>query len=667
MCILFLKETTKVICLILIIGLSSDCMFLKQFIKIGDMKKMIFLMIRNGGLLFFAFLMLISEGHLFAQTDKWVGTWSCAPYAAGNNTPPEPYLEGNTLRQIVRCSLGGDTIRVKFSNITCSNSVTMKAVNIAVVTKTGGSAIDVSTVKKITFNGGDSVTMAAYTSVTSDPLTFSLEPNTQLAISIYYGECETVSDMTHHYGSRTDSYILEGNQTESATFAGATAIERWYTINTIDVQTSEASAAIAVLGNSITDGYGLHGGLKNKWTDVLSERLLDNATTSHISVLNLGIGATWLSSSGVNRFQQDILDQNGLRWIIIFYGVNDIGGGASAETIISAYKSLIDQAHAEDIRIYGATITPFKGHGYYSEAHEAVRQEVNEWIRFSGYFDKVIDFNETIRDSSDTLKLQAEYSNDWLHPNADGYKLLGESVNLDLFLGEDTVFEHPVVEAHYFEAECANVGSDWSIVADQSASNGYYVVAADGVQSLDVAPSDEKCQIIIPFSVDSTENYVVYARVNCASADDDSYWVKLDDGRFVMCNGLTSAGWQWVELQSYNLSEGSHTLSIAYREDGAKLDKIAVSASSSSPYNMGEEAENICQSTKIERVTMADDAVWCDSYPNPFKDKTTIRFFLNDPDDVSLSIYDMRGNVVNIYLAALILINGVARIIQDHY
>ncbi len=389
--------------------------------------------IENIAVLLIVCLMMIGKGRLMAQDSKWVGTWSCAPYAAGTNTPPEPYLEGNTLRQIVRCSLGGDTIRVKFSNITSSTAVQMKQVTIAVITETGSSTIDATTLKTLTFNGSNSVTMSAYSTATSDPLAFSLAPNTQLAISIYYGECRIASDMTHHYGSRTDSYILAGNKTESVMFTGATAIERWYTINTIDVLSADTCAAVAVLGNSITDGYGLHGGLKNKWTDVFSERLLDNASTSHISVLNLGIGATWLTSSGVSRFQQDVLNQNGLRWIIIFYGVNDIGGGASAETIINAYKNLINQAHDEDVRIYGATITPFKGHYYYTESHEAVRQEVNEWIRTSGSFDKVIDFDKIIRDPSDILKLKEVYSNDWLHPNADGYRLLGESVDLKLF------------------------------------------------------------------------------------------------------------------------------------------------------------------------------------------------------------------------------------------
>lgn len=378
-------------------------------------------------------LLLVLGGSSSGYAQKWVGTWSCAPYAAAKNTPPAPYLENNTFRQIVRCSIGGDTLRIKFSNITSSTPLTMKSVNIAVLTEVGGSAIDLSTITRLRFSGNEAVTMMPYSNLTSDPVKFHLRPGMQLAITICYGACKTAPDMTHHYGSRTDSYILKGDHSCAETFEGATAIERWYTINTIDVWVPDEAAAIAVLGNSITDGYGLHGGLKNKWTDVLSDRLLKNASTSQLAVLNMGIGATWLTSSGVQRFEQDVIEQNGVKWIIVFYGVNDIGGGADANSIITAFQKLIACAHKNGMKIYGATITPFKGHYYYSDAHEAVRLEVNNWIRTPGNFDACIDFDQFIRDPEDTLKLRKEYSNDWLHPNVDGYRFLGESVDLQLF------------------------------------------------------------------------------------------------------------------------------------------------------------------------------------------------------------------------------------------
>jgi lysophospholipase L1-like esterase len=265
----------------------------------------------------------------------------------------------------------------------------------------------------------------------------------RLAITIYYGQCQTSADMTHHYGSRTNSYILAGDQTASATFAGATAIERWYTINTIDVWADTNTHAVACFGNSITDGYGLTGGLANRWTDMFSQKLLNNAATAKMGVLNLGIGGTNVAgtgaTNGATRYQQDILNQSGVRWVIIFYGINDIcASGSSAATITAAYAKFVTDGHAKNMKVYGATITPVNGNAYYSAAHEAVRGAVNKWIRTAGNFDGFIDFDKTIRNPTDTTKLQAAYSNDWLHPNAAGYKLLGESIDLNLFTGLDT-------------------------------------------------------------------------------------------------------------------------------------------------------------------------------------------------------------------------------------
>jgi lysophospholipase L1-like esterase len=379
---------------------------------------------------------LISSSFCTAQK-TWVGTWSCAPYAvASGNTPPAPYIANNTLRQIVRVSIGGDTLRVKFSNSTCATAVTMNKVNIAV--QTSGSAIDASTIKQLKFNGNTAVTMSAKSTVTSDPIAFPLKPNMHLAITIYYGQAASSADMTGHVGSRTDSYILTGDQTASAAFSGAAITAHWYTINTIDVLVPSTAGCVAALGNSITDGYGLSGGLQNRWTDMLSQALLNNSATAQVGVLNLGIGGTNVAgngaTTGATRYQQDILNQSGVRWVIIFYGINDIGGGASATTIISAYQKMISDAHAKNIKVYGATITPVNGNAYFTAAHEAVRGAVNKWIRTPGNFDAFIDFDKTIRDPADTTKLQAIYSNDCLHPNAAGYKLLGESINLNLFV-----------------------------------------------------------------------------------------------------------------------------------------------------------------------------------------------------------------------------------------
>jgi lysophospholipase L1-like esterase len=318
----------------------------------------------------------------------------------------------------------------------------MNSVNIAVSTNGTGSAIDASTMKSLTFSGNASVTMNARSTVVSDPIAFTLTPSMRVAITIYYGQAANTTDMTGHVGSRTNSYILSGDQTSSAAFSGATTVAHWYTINTIDVLAPSTAGCVATLGNSITDGYGLSGGLQNRWTDMFSQALLNNSATAQVGVLNLGIGGTNVAGTGATtgaaRYQQDILNQSGVRWVIIFYGINDIAGGASAATITTAYAKFVTDGHAKNMKVYGATITPVNGNSYFTAAHEAVRSAVNKWIRTAGNFDGFIDFDKTIRNPTDTTRLQAAYSNDWLHPNAAGYKLLGESIDLNLFIGSDT-------------------------------------------------------------------------------------------------------------------------------------------------------------------------------------------------------------------------------------
>lgn len=405
----------------------------------------------NSSVVLVAFFMVLGTLNLTVQAEgkHWVGTWGCAPYKAQNNTPPSPGLTNNTLRQIVRVSIGGDTLRVKFSNITNPNTITIQSVNIAV--SKGGSTIDASTIKELKFKSNASVTIPAKSAVTSDPVAFDLTPSMRLAITIYYGQFQSSADMTFHYGSRTDSYILTGDKTTSSDFSSATKVERWYTINAIEVWAPETAAAVVALGNSITDGYGLTGGLQNRWTDVFSEKLLANPATQGVGVLNMGIGGTNVTSasngavSAVDRFEQDVLNQSGVSWVIIFYGINDIGANVSSNAIISGLKTMAAAAHAKNIKVYGATITPFNGYNnYYTAAHEKVRSDINAWIRSSDEYDGVIDFDKAVRDPNDTTKFQQALKNDWLHPNVEGYKAIGQSVDLKMFVLEkpDNVADH---------------------------------------------------------------------------------------------------------------------------------------------------------------------------------------------------------------------------------
>ena len=374
---------------------------------------------------------------------RWVGTWSTAPQLVEpGNMPPEPGLSNNTLRQVVRVSLGGDSLRVRFTNEFSTSPVTLQAAQIAV--SMGGSAIDAFTAKELKFNGHPEVTMNPGVAITSDPVSFGLEPRMDIAITIFFGE--TSPDVTGHPGSRTTSYLLAGNDTSVSDFSGSVPTDHWYMISGIDVKAPERAAAVAILGNSITDGRGSGTNKQNRWPDILSERLLNNPRTQYTAVLNLGIGGNCvlkncLGPTSVDRFDRDILNQPGVRWVIILEAINDIGqtqdsvaASQVAKDLMAAYERMIDLAHAKDIEVYGATILPFGKSFYYTGYRETARNTVNNWIRNSGRFDAVIDFDTVLRNPEDTLcLLPAVHSGDFLHPNEVGYKIMGEAVDLKLF------------------------------------------------------------------------------------------------------------------------------------------------------------------------------------------------------------------------------------------
>jgi len=375
-------------------------------------------------------------------TKKWVGTWSTGlQLVETRNNPPAPGLTDNSLRQVVRVSIGGDVIRVKFSNEFSKSPVTMHSVQIAA--STGGNAIDLSTNLTLKFNGNQEITMDPGTAITSDPVTFKMQPRMDVAITIFFGS--TSPDITGHPGSRTNSFLLAGNNSSVTDFSGSVITEHWYVINGIDVQASSTSSCIAILGNSITDGRGSTTNMQNRWPDLLSERLLANPATSQVGILNLGIGGNCvlkdcLGISGKSRYERDILTQPGVKSVIIFEGVNDIGGVRTAEAaasvasgLIDAYKMMIESAHSRGLKIYGATITPFKGNGYYNQYSEQCRSEVNKWIRESGQYDAVFDFDLVVRNPADAESLTSSNQNDGLHPDLSGFKKMAECINLKLF------------------------------------------------------------------------------------------------------------------------------------------------------------------------------------------------------------------------------------------
>lgn len=378
-----------------------------------------------------------------ANNENWVGTWACAQMQVEpNNMPPAPGLSENTLRQIIRVSIGGKRVRLRFSNIFSDQPTVLKSVSIANVVN--APIIDIKTQKALSFNGNSEITISPEQEVFSDAFDFELQPGQLLAITIHYGA--TSVKTSGHPGSRTTSYILEGDNIQNAAFEGAIKTDHWYSIMGLDVIANKSSAAIVCLGNSITDGRGSGTNKQNRWTDILSARLLANKKTQNIGVLNLGIGGNCVIKGGLgptalNRFDRDVLSQKGTKWLVLLEGINDIGGiknpedaPVKAQELIEAYKVMIDKAHAKGIKVHGCTILPFAKSFYDAPHKQETRDIVNDWIRNSKAFDGVIDFDKAMVSEEDSKTILSNmHDGDFLHPNQAGYLRMGEAIDLNLF------------------------------------------------------------------------------------------------------------------------------------------------------------------------------------------------------------------------------------------
>ena len=367
-----------------------------------------------------------------AQDNNWVGTWAAAAEFTGKGDMPAEPLTNRSLREIVKVSVGADKLRLRLSNEFSQQPVEIKSVFIA-------DALDScdivrKTARYLSFGGKKSVTIQPGQCAVSDVCAYQLKPLQRLAVTINYGS--TPENATSHRGSRTTSYIISGEAKPKTSFAVSERVDHWYSIAAIDVPRT-SQECIAVIGNSITDGRGSTTNKHNRWTDIMSECLNAQGSKSW-GVLNLGIGGNCvlrggLSEPAVKRFDRDVLGQSGCTAVVIFEGINDIGGsdGRSeqvAKEMIEAFKEFIKKVHARGIKVYLATITPF-GNCFYDKGNyfkEAARQTVNNWIRTNKEADGYIDFDEAMRDPNNPRQLREELQEDWLHPNANGYKVMGE-------------------------------------------------------------------------------------------------------------------------------------------------------------------------------------------------------------------------------------------------
>ena len=383
------------------------------------------------------FLMMFCALSTYSLAQNWVGTWATAPQTVVKSFMPyNNCMTNRSVRQVVKVSIGGDVIRLKLSNIYSMQPVEIRSIYIAHAKDS--SDIDAKTAQYFKFGNSYKTVIPAGKQIVSNALKFKLRNLERVAITINYTSAPEIP--TVHMGSRTTSYIMKGVTNAHSNFAKAFRENHWYNISGIDVYTmSNNMSAIAIIGNSITDGKCSTDNAQNRWPDVMSEMLQLKHKITNQGVLNLGIGNNRVTVPGgfgalaKERFDRDILMQSGIKKVVIFEGVNDIGAARSgssetvARQIIESIQGMVKKAKARKMKVYLGTITPFKGAGYYTHFHEAARLYVNDWIRSQAKnVDGILDFAKLLQDPNDDRRMKREYaSNDWLHPNPTGYKAMG--------------------------------------------------------------------------------------------------------------------------------------------------------------------------------------------------------------------------------------------------
>ena len=385
-----------------------------------------------------------------AQT--WVASWGASQQVPEpHNSIPADDLRDATVRQIFHLSVGGPTLRVHLSNAFGTEALRFTSVHFARPVSEASGAIDVATDRVLTFNGKPDVSVPPGAEYISDPLEFAVAPLSNVAVTFHLAL--PPAGETGHPGSRATSYYVHGDFAGAANLTEPQQVDHWYQVSEIDVSSASQARAVVALGDSITDGHGATTNGNDRWTDVLARHLQGSQNTRNVGVSNQGIGGNHLLTDGLGpnvlaRFDRDVLSPANVQWVIVFEGVNDLGGlardgevspaehAALVQRVIAAYEQIIVRAHAHGLRVYGATITPYVGSDYYHPGPlgEADRQAVNQWIRAAGHFDAVIDFDAVVRYPQHTDRLLPEYDcGDHLHPSPAGYKAMGEAVPLDLF------------------------------------------------------------------------------------------------------------------------------------------------------------------------------------------------------------------------------------------
>jgi lysophospholipase L1-like esterase len=407
--------------------------------------------------------------------DHWVTTWAAAPQqprgggpppaaaaapaaapaggqrGQGGGVAPAPAptaFNDQTVRMIVRTTLGGRRARLTLSN--AFGNAPLKVGTVHVALRSTESGIVAGSDRALMFNGKPNVTVPQGAQMTSDPVDLNVPQLGDLVISVYVpGES---GPLTNHATGLHTTYIAKGNLAGNASLSDTTTTRSYYWISAVDVMAPADAGAIVAFGDSITDGATSTNDTDRSWPSVFAARLLTAPGAPKLAVLNQGISGNRLliDGAGVNalaRFDRDVLSMSGVKWLMIMEGINDIGGTTgpprgnappptpvTPDDLIAVMKQMIDRAHAHGIKVVGCTLTPYDGAGYFSEQGEEVRSAVNRWIRTGGAFDAVADFDKATQDPATPRMFKMGFNNgDHLHPNDAGYTAMAESIDLKIF------------------------------------------------------------------------------------------------------------------------------------------------------------------------------------------------------------------------------------------
>ena len=387
----------------------------------------------------------------------WVTAWGAAVQTplAFPGAPAALSVNNQTLRQIVLPTIGGECVRVRFTNEAGPTLLSLGSAHIALATADG--SIVPGSDRSLTFGGKAGVDIPAGAPMLSDPVSLKIPAFTGVAISLYVAKQSSASSF-HQLGQQATRLSGPGDFTGAPDLPGATETRSWYWLADLEIMTSQQTSGLVTFGDSITDGFGAKPGEYQDWPDLLAERLAQTAGSPKFAVANEGIGGNRILHDGAGvsalaRFDRDVLAKPGVTEMILLEGINDIGWpnmkppngksetmqkGPFADQVVTAgdliqgMKQLIERAHCHGIKVFGATMTPYEGAGYFTPAGETVRETVNEWIRSGGAFDGVIDFDAAVRDPDHPQEFREAYqAGDHLHPNEAGYKAMAATINID--------------------------------------------------------------------------------------------------------------------------------------------------------------------------------------------------------------------------------------------